>query len=226
MDNKLKKILYFLEWPWGVQQGIRIDSELSDDYPALLVQGQGACLVSVAEEIEDVLEEGGDWIRPGMTIEDVDDFLFGGEAPTAYDSAYLMIPGTKGLQLHKKHEARFDPPAEDREAFYDQLSEADFLRGGVAPFARSCAVYEDGQIVALAGGRLQSDVLDLTYVTHPDKRGRGYGLSAVSAMVEAYPNALPLWRVEAENKASIALAKRMGFVEYLKQDGIILLEED
>lgn len=226
MDNKLEKILYFLEWPWGIRQGIRVDNELSEDYPALLVQGQGACLVSVAEEIEDVLEDGDDWMSPNMTIEDVDNFLFGGEAPTAYDTAYMMIPQEAGLQLRKKHAVRFDPPAEDREAFYEHISEEDFLRGGVAPFARSCAVYEGDEIVALAGGRLQSGVLDLTCVTREDKRGNGYGLSAVSAMIEAYPKALPLWRVEAENEASIALAKRLGFIEYLKQEGIILLEED
>jgi len=209
-----------------VQQGIRVDGELCDDYPALLITGQGACLVSVAEEIEDVLEDGDDWMSPNMTIEDVDDFLFGGEAPTAYDSAYLMIPGPGGVQLKKQHEVRFDPPFDDREAFYEKITEEDFLRGGVAPFARSCAVYEGEEIVALAGGRLQSGVLDLTCVTREDKRGCGYGLSAVSAMIEAYPKALPLWRVEAENEASVALAKRLGFVEYLKQDGIILLDED
>ena len=83
MDNKLRKILYYLGWPWGVQQGIRVDTEeLCDDYPALLVQGQGACLVSVTEEIEDVLEEGTGWIRPDITIEDVDASIRRGAAPS------------------------------------------------------------------------------------------------------------------------------------------------
>ena len=69
-------------------------------------------------------------------------------------------------------------------------------------------------------GRL-GGVLELSFVTHPDFRGRGFGTAALSAMIAAYPKALPLWRAEAGNRASREAARRMGFCEYLLQEGII-----
>lgn len=224
--SKLDQILYYLDWPWGTRLGVRMDDALSDDYPVLLIRGQGVCLVSLAWPLEDALEEVRDWLFPEASGADLLDFLFGQEAPAAIERANLMIPGEEGLALVDDTDGvRFDLLAEEFEAFADSLPENDWIRGGIASFARVCGVYEGERLAALCGGRLQGGVLDLTLVTHTDYRDQGYGARALSAMVKAYPDALPLWRTEEENLASFRMAKKFGFVPFLLQEGIYLKEE-
>ena len=224
--SKLDQILYYLDWPWGTRLGVRMDDALSDDYPVLLIRGKGVCLASLAWTLEEALEEVRKWLFPEAAGEDLLDFLFGQEAPAAIERAHLMIPGEDGLALVGGTEGvRFDLLKEEVEGFAASLPEKDWARGGIAPYARVCGVYEGERLAALCGGRLQGGVLDLTFVTHPDYRGRGYGSRALSAMVKAYPNALPLWRTEEENLASLRAAKKLGFVPFLQQEGIYLKEE-
>ncbi len=217
------QILYFLGWPWGQRLGVRTDDELSEDYPALLIRGKGVCVVSLAPELEEAAEPVAAWLAPETRGEELAAFLFEEDAPLALETAWFLIPGTEGVRpVPARGEIRFDPPAADIRAFAASMPEADWLRGGLAPYARACGVYDGGRLMALAGGRLLSGVLDLSFVTHPACRGQGFGSAAISAMVAAYPRALPLWRSEASNEASLSAAHRMGFTEYLIQEGIII----
>ncbi len=217
------QILYFLGWPWGQRLGVRTDSELSEEYPALMVRGQGACLVSLAPELEEAVEPVASWLTLQASGRELAAFLFDDDAPLALETAWFLIPGPGGMQpAPARGRICFDPPTADIRAFAASLPEQDWLRGGLAPYARACAVYEGKELVALAGGRLLSGVLDLSFVTHPDYRGQGFGASALSAMIAAYPRALPLWRVEANNGASLRVARQMGFIEYFIQEGIII----
>lgn len=216
------QILYFLGWPWGQRIGVRTDDELSEDYPALLVRGQGACMVSLAPELEEAAAPVAEWLTPETCGAELAAFLFDQEAPLALETAWFLIPGPEGVRpAPARGRVCFDPPAAEVRAFAAAVPEPDWLRGGLAPYARACAVYDGGELAALAGGRLLGGVLDLSFVTHPDFRGRGFGTAALSAMIAAYPKALPLWRAEAGNKASREAARRMGFCEYLIQEGII-----
>lgn len=223
--DKLDRILYYLGWPWGARMDVKLDDGLCDEYPALLIRGQGACLVALAWELEDALKETGKWLFADATGADLLDFLFGQQAPAAIEKADLMIPGEEGLRLVDPGEVRFDIARVESEAFAQTLPERDWARGGVAPYARVCGVYEGDRLAALCGGRLHSGVLDLTLITHPALRGRGLGRRALSAMIGAYPGALPLWRTERENRSSTAFARKVGFEPFLLQEGIYLKEE-
>lgn len=219
------QILYFLGWPWGQRIGVRTDEELSEDYPALLVRGQGACVVSLAPELDEAAAPVAEWLTPETCGTELAAFLFDQEAPLALETAWFLIPGPEGVQrVPSRGEIRFDPPTAEVRAFAASMPEADWLRGGLAPYARACAVYDGGKLAALAGGRLLGGVLDLSFVTHPACRGRGFGAAAISTMIAAYPKALPLWRAETGNEASLQVARRMGFSEYLLQEGIIFQE--
>ena len=226
------KLLYFLGWPWGCTRGVRVDEELSEDYPALVVRGEGASVVSLAPELEEAQSETFRWLKKSKAPVDgaeLRDFLFSEDAPAAIETSLFLIPSEGGPRLLSVPgcEIRFGLTEKDMAPLVEAVSEEDWLRGGVAPFARACGVYDAaGDLCAVAGGHLLSGVLDLSVLTRPDKGGRGYAGAALSAMIAAYPDALPLWRAEAENKASLHLAEKMNFVPFLTQEGILLMEED
>jgi predicted GNAT family acetyltransferase len=78
-------------------------------------------------------------------------------------------------------------------------------------------VFEKGGLVALAsyelwGGR----IAHISIVSHPLWRGRGYAATAVSALAKIVleRGLVPQYRTLEANKPSMAVARRLGFVQY------------
>ena len=211
----INKILYNLGWPWGVHDGIRIDPELSEDYPVLLLRGAGCCMISLAPEIEEAAEAVSAFVRKKRETIDAE-----------IETALFLIPGDDGVRTaspDKNCTVCIGIKANEIKPLREAVSRRDWMTGGVAPFARTVGVYDEkNRLVAVAGGRLQGDVLDLTVLTHPDARRSGYAEVALSAMIKEYPAALPLWRTEKGNHASVKLAEKMNFVPLLIQEGIYM----
>lgn len=79
------------------------------------------------------------------------------------------------------------------------------------------AVLQRSEIVSL--GQLRPHVggsVDPCLVTHPDHRGRGYGLRLVSAMAEnaLAQKRLVLYQTLLANTPALSLARRLGFEQY------------
>ena len=221
----LDKILCSRGWQRGDRLAVQIDEELSDDYPVVLLSAPGRRLVALAPELEVALPALSQWLRDDVTIQDVREFLFGEEAPCEYERAFWLAPKADAVLLPPGFPVVFDPPAAQVEAFARSIPERDWEMGGPIPYARRCAVVFNNQMTALASGRLDGGVLDLSYVVHPDFRGRGMGQAALSALIAAYPGAVPLWRTEEANTASMNAAHRRVFLPLVTQVGIYFREE-
>ncbi|MDX1975382.1 MAG: GNAT family N-acetyltransferase [Rickettsiales bacterium] len=84
--------------------------------------------------------------------------------------------------------------------------------------AKAQVVEEKGELVSLcyaaavSGGKAEIDI-----VTHPNHRGKGYAAQAAQAFIaQCVQSGLePSWDCYSNNKASIAVAKRLGFKESL-----------
>ncbi len=231
--ERTDKILYSLGWPWGVRRGVRIDPDLPEDYPVLLLRGEGCSVVSLAPEFGEAERAVRDYVLERETVggTGLKDFLFDPDAPAAVETALFLVPGCEGVRGIPPAEGtriRFGLKERDLEPVRKAVPEREWMTGGIAPFARAAGLYDrEGTLAAVAGGRLQGGVLDLTVLTRPDARGLGYAGMALTAMIGAYPEALPLWRTEAGNTASVRLAGKMGFEPLLVQEGIYLrLPED
>jgi L-amino acid N-acyltransferase YncA len=88
---------------------------------------------------------------------------------------------------------------------------------GIGPDARVFGVREEGQIVAVTGyERWPHDIAQLQVFCHPGFRRRGLAAEALTAAISDALAAklLPQYRARDGNVASVALAKRVGFVEY------------
>jgi GNAT superfamily N-acetyltransferase len=73
------------------------------------------------------------------------------------------------------------------------------------------------ELAALAGYQLWGDqIAHIAIITHPAFRGRGYATAAVSALTKtAFERTLiPQYRTLEENAPSLAVARRLGFVQY------------
>ena len=106
---------------------------------------------------------------------------------------------------------------EDRykfEVFHKACPNSDKQQGMVSlsdPVVYGCFV--DGKIVSVASLWNWGDTLsDLGILTHPDYRGKGYGLSVCQTLIKG-TNRLYIWRCDVKNEASFSLAKRIGFIE-------------
>ena len=108
--------------------------------------------------------------------------------------------------------------AEAVEALRRACEPLEWEHGGSHPGPHPAAGgFVDGHLVALAGYQLWNRRLaHLSIVTHPAHRGRGHGAAAVSALVpEAMARGLvPQYRALRENAASLAIARRLGFVPH------------
>lgn len=79
-------------------------------------------------------------------------------------------------------------------------------------------VFDEGrQLAALAGYQVwNGKIAHIAIVTHPDRRGRGFARAAVARAAEHAlgKGLLPQYRTLRANDAGMAVAKRLGFVEY------------
>jgi GNAT superfamily N-acetyltransferase len=94
---------------------------------------------------------------------------------------------------------------------------AEWAEGGFGDTGRFFALHKAGTLVA-AGNLTEWRGVpsDIGLVTHPDHRGRGYGLlvGALAARVAIAESGIARYRVLADNLASRRIARRLGFVEY------------
>lgn len=90
--------------------------------------------------------------------------------------------------------------------------------GGDATSAVHFGIFEPGgELSALAGYQVWNEsIAHLHVVTHPRHRGRGLGRAVVAAAAEHAFDAglLPQYRTLRENAPSMAIARKLGFVDY------------
>jgi GNAT superfamily N-acetyltransferase len=90
--------------------------------------------------------------------------------------------------------------------------------GGDATSAVHFGIVEPGgELSALAGYQIWNEnIAHLHVVTHPRHRGRGLGRAVVAAAAEHALDAglLPQYRTLRENAPSMAIARKLGFVDY------------
>lgn len=79
-------------------------------------------------------------------------------------------------------------------------------------------------LVAAASAYERTGFVDPGVLTHPDFRGRGFGSAAVHAVCEwaIRQNRIMQYRCNRENPASMGLARRLGFTQFVVQDSIWL----
>lgn len=88
---------------------------------------------------------------------------------------------------------------------------------GIGPNSRVFGLRAEGQMVAVAGYELWSgEIAQLQVFCHPGYRRRGLAAESLRAAIShaLAHNLLPQYRARDGNAASLALAKRVGFVEY------------
>ena len=79
-------------------------------------------------------------------------------------------------------------------------------------------------LVTAASAYERAGFVDPGVLTHPDFRGRGFGSAAVHALCEwaIRQKRLMQYRCDQENAASMGLARRLGFRQFVVQDSIWL----
>jgi GNAT superfamily N-acetyltransferase len=97
------------------------------------------------------------------------------------------------------------------------IAPAEWEEAGIGPDSRVFGLRVEDRIVAVAGYELWSgQIAQLQVFCHPGYRRRGLAAEPLkTAISEALAdNLLPQYRARDGNAASLALAKRIGFVEY------------
>jgi GNAT superfamily N-acetyltransferase len=97
------------------------------------------------------------------------------------------------------------------------IAPAEWEEAGIGADSRVFALRMDDRIVAVAGyERWSGQIAQLQVFCHPGYRRRGLAVEPLkTAISEALAdNLLPQYRARDGNAASLALAKRVGFVEY------------
>lgn len=79
-------------------------------------------------------------------------------------------------------------------------------------------------LVSAASAYERAGFVDPGVLTHPDFRGRGFGSAAVHALCQwaIRQERIMQYRCNRENAASMGLARRLGFTQYVVQDSIWL----
>lgn len=94
---------------------------------------------------------------------------------------------------------------------------AEWAEGGFGDTGRVFGLYRSGMLVAAGNLTDWRDVpSDIGLITHPDHRGRGYGLrvGAFAARFAIAAAGIARYRALADNAASRRIARRLGFAEY------------
>jgi RimJ/RimL family protein N-acetyltransferase len=97
------------------------------------------------------------------------------------------------------------------------IAPAEWEEAGIGPDSRVFGLRVEDRIVAVAGyERWSGQIAQLQVFCHPGYRRRGLAAEPLKAAIsEALAeNLLPQYRARDGNAASLALAKRVGFVEY------------
>jgi GNAT superfamily N-acetyltransferase len=100
-----------------------------------------------------------------------------------------------------------------------QCPEEDWARGGATTGSakRFGAHDDDGNLAAIASYEVWGgDIAHVSVVTHPRRRGAGYGRAAAALAVRHAVEAglLPQYRTLRSNAAAVRLGAQLGFVEY------------
>jgi GNAT superfamily N-acetyltransferase len=96
-------------------------------------------------------------------------------------------------------------------------ADEEWEHGGAAPRATAVGIFESGELAALASYQRWGDwIAHVSIVTHPQRRGRGLGRRAVSAITRLALRGglVAQYRTLVENRPSLALAERLGFRRY------------
>ena len=97
------------------------------------------------------------------------------------------------------------------------IAPAEWEEAGIGPDSRVFGLRVEERIVAVAGyERWSGQIAHLQVFCHPGYRRRGLAAEPLKAAISEalVDNLLPQYRARDGNAASLALAKRVGFVEY------------
>ena len=97
------------------------------------------------------------------------------------------------------------------------VAPVEWEEAGMGPDSRAFGLRAEGQLVAVAGyERWPGDIAQLQVFCHPGYRRRGLAAETLTAAISdaLAADLLPQYRARDGNTASLALAKRVGFVEY------------
>jgi GNAT superfamily N-acetyltransferase len=86
---------------------------------------------------------------------------------------------------------------------------------------RAVGWFEADQMAAAASFLEEDGLLDIGVMTHPAFRGRGLGRAVVAALCARARPDMPLqYSTQETNPASYQVARQVGFVEFLQEEGI------
>ena len=97
------------------------------------------------------------------------------------------------------------------------VAPVEWEEAGIGPDSRVFGLRAEGHIVAVAGyERWPGEIAQLQVFCHPGYRRRGLAAKSLTAAIShaLADNLLPQYRARDGNAASLALAKRVGFVAY------------
>ena len=201
----------------------QLDEQLSPGYPLCLYRfADGRRLICLCPELEealpalDALEEGAKFDRlwaflfeggPAYRKEEVTGFYLPDAPAPAADPRIRPLRRGDGPALHA----------------LGRLSAREWAAGRVRVYDPHCFGLFDqgGGLLAAAGAQTFGRLGDISVFVHPEHRSHGLGGLVVRALCSAlYREGLtPLYRAENANKASCALARRLGFASGFAMTG-------
>ena len=200
---------------------IAVHSGLGDHLKCHLMEFGGAPVVSLpANELALYRDAIAEWRADVVLTPALIKAVFGERVAAILGPAFVGYADSKWVPPIPSGKARPLIPG-DREAF-DKLRTAcpveewesggnDFQPGSMI------GVFERGRLAALASYELWGGRIAHIYiVSHPLLRGRGYAATAVSALrkIVLERGLVPQYRTLEANKPSMAIARRLGFVQY------------
>ena len=115
-----------------------------------------------------------------------------------------------------------------RLAFLRDTAPAEWEEAGIGPDSRVLGLRVEGQIVAVAGYEpWAGHIAQLQVFCHPNYRRRGLAAESIKAAISSAlaDHLLPQYRARDANAPSLALARRVGFVEYGWMATVLLPDE-
>ena len=144
-----------------------------------------------------------------------------GPASLAYADSAAFIPATHT-------DVRRLTPAEAGalDALRTRCDATEWAHSGIQPehdpiFAR----FDDGNILAAASWAAMGPLRHIGVITHPEHRGHGYASAVGSAVTSAAltDGAVPQWQTLLSNAPSLAVGRRLGFVERYRSIAVRLV---